>query len=200
MDPVYRRPGGGTQPTWLIFFCLFLEYNSTILAARENTGIESFASISVSILRSCRNHPRRHKVCPCSLSTAHHMSLSPLTTCPGRTAAGLFIVSTGLEKVDPLTRRTIRSHVMRGKNTRKSGRATPQRRLIQDGGAGESQSEGREVVGTEQEPWILTSPEIVSTQLAIFGGVDEMKPYMMNLLYQGKQSLRLNLYLGRRAR
>lgn len=89
---------------------------------------------------------------------------------------------------------------MRGKNTRKSGRATPQRRLIQDGGAGESQSEGREVVGTEQEPWILTSPEIVSTQLAIFGGVDEMKPYMMNLLYQGKQSLRLNLYLGRRAR
>lgn len=64
---------------------------------------------------------------------------------------------------------------MRGKNKRKQDQRRP------DTLAGRSY----EVESGEPEPWVLTSPRVVASELSLFGYAEDLKPYMLKLFHQG---------------
>ncbi|KAK7433157.1 hypothetical protein QQZ08_000088 [Neonectria magnoliae] len=102
-------------------------------------------------------------------------------------ASGPFIVATSLEKPDPETRKLIRSHVMRGKNTRKSKRTKELRQQGEPVALDDSlRCQGPRADGDhcEEQEWALVSPHKVASELSLFGYVDEMKPYMLNLIHR----------------
>lgn len=88
-----------------------------------------------------------------------------------------FIVSTSLDKPDAGTRKFIRSHVMRGKNTRK---AKQDKAMIHG-----TQVQQKKPPKNEDVYWLLLPPKKISSELALFGYVEEMKPYMLDLIYKG---------------
>lgn len=109
---------------------------------------------------------------------------------------GLFIVSTNLDKHDSRTRKSIRSHVMRGKNTRQSRymrlqlRQRQRTEQAQTDSSEQSQSEHEETfspdaVMVRKEPWVLSSPRAIASELSLFAYEDEMQPYMLNLIKRG---------------
>lgn len=105
-----------------------------------------------------------------------------------------FIVSTSLDKPDPMTRKFIRSHVMRGKNAGKSRRRQGQPALT----AAESEKSGRvrhpaspdkgETCGKEKETWALMSPRKIASELTLYRYAETVKPYMFDLIFQGNIS------------
>lgn len=92
-----------------------------------------------------------------------------------------FIITTSLDKPDRQTRKLIRSHVMRGKNTRKIRRA---REAELRSTAVVPPSEPWPTAGGKE--WVLTTPRKVASELSLFNYMIEMKPYMLNLLFQGR--------------
>ncbi|KAH7161360.1 hypothetical protein EDB81DRAFT_784556 [Dactylonectria macrodidyma] len=99
---------------------------------------------------------------------------------------GLFIVSTSLDKPDKETRKFIRSHVMRGKNTRKSKRtkevANQFDSLVQDAS---EDTTSRGLLDRGQHgatEWILMPPQKVASELRLYGFAEEMRPYMLDLI------------------
>ena len=69
---------------------------------------------------------------------------------------------------DMATRRFIRSHVMRGKNSRADRR---KRKPADD--------------GDETHEWVLTAPRKVASEMALFQLGVELRPYMQELVYRG---------------
>lgn len=102
-------------------------------------------------------------------------------------ASGLFIVSTSLDKPDKETRKFIRSHVMRGKNTRKSRHT---KELVQHSESvtqDNSQNTGIQGLETEKSQhernqWSLMSPGMIASEIQLYGYVEEIRPYMMDLI------------------
>lgn len=96
-----------------------------------------------------------------------------------------FIISTTSEKPSASTRKFIRSHVMRGKNTRSDVRARRRARLEESilslHTAQEKSSEEEEV------EWTLKSPRNITSELFLYayGYLDDMKPYMIDLIQRG---------------
>ncbi|KAI5467777.1 hypothetical protein BGZ63DRAFT_35931 [Mariannaea sp. PMI_226] len=93
-------------------------------------------------------------------------------------AAGPFIISTSLQKPDAETRKFIRSHVMRGKNTRKSRRAKE---------PAQQQNVSRTCSSEQQHEnlcWTLVQPRKIASEISLFDYVDDMKPYMLDLIYK----------------
>ncbi|KAH7151901.1 hypothetical protein B0J13DRAFT_251043 [Dactylonectria estremocensis] len=101
-------------------------------------------------------------------------------------ASGLFIVSTSLDKPDKETRKFIRSHVMRGKNTRKSKRtkelAKQPNDLVQDASENTTPQGLSERGQHGRTQWILMPPQKIASELRLFGYVEEMRPYMIDLI------------------
>ncbi|KAL2373783.1 hypothetical protein BDBG_02104 [Blastomyces gilchristii SLH14081] len=82
-----------------------------------------------------------------------------------------FIVSTTLDKPDSKTRKLIRSHVMRGKNTRKSRRNRESLRNL------ESEDD-------DELACVLATPRMIASELSLFSYGVELKPYMLDLIYR----------------
>ena len=92
---------------------------------------------------------------------------------------GGWIVSTSLDKPDPTTRRLIRSHVMRGKNTREDRK---QRRQVK------KKASGFEIVlesPNDDPEWHITTPRKIASEISTFGYGFEVQPYMEELVYRG---------------
>lgn len=108
-------------------------------------------------------------------------------------ASGLFIVSTSLDKPDKETRKFIRSHVMRGKNTRKSRRT---KELVQHSDSvAQDNSQNAIIQGLqteksqhERKEWSLMSPRMIASEIQLYGYVEEIRPYMMDLIRKGMLS------------
>ncbi|KAM5342165.1 hypothetical protein ACJ41O_015196 [Fusarium nematophilum] len=112
--------------------------------------------------------------------------------------AGLFnafIVSTSLDKPDPQIRRSIRSHVMRGRNTRADRRARAQAQAQaqaqrEDAAAPVSSKASNEreheslVCQRADGEWALPTPHKIASELSLARYPFEMKPYMLDLMYQ----------------
>ncbi|EAW17781.1 uncharacterized protein NFIA_077140 [Aspergillus fischeri NRRL 181] len=90
-----------------------------------------------------------------------------------------FIITTSLDKPDRQTRKLIRSHVMRGKNTCKIRRA---REAESPAAAAVPPSERWSSASGKE--WVLTTPRKVASELSLFNYMTEMKPYMFSLLFQ----------------
>lgn len=99
-----------------------------------------------------------------------------------------FIVSTSLDKPDGETRKFIRSHVMRGKNTRRSKRTKALAQRVEQPGdqwAPKEREQGEEQEVREDQEWILTTPRKIASELSLFGYVTDIKPYMLDLIARG---------------
>ncbi|KAF5009788.1 hypothetical protein FDECE_4024 [Fusarium decemcellulare] len=91
----------------------------------------------------------------------------------------LWIVSTSIDKPDPRTRRIIRSQAMRGRNTRADRQARARARSQRD----EALFRRREDADAQQPA--LPIPRKIASELALDRYGFEMKPYMLDLMYQG---------------
>lgn len=87
----------------------------------------------------------------------------------------IFILNPSTGTIDSSTRKAIRSHVMRGKNKRKQDQRRPDTLT----------ERSFKVESGEPEPWVLTSPRAVASELSLFGYVEDLKPYMLKLFHQG---------------
>lgn len=93
-----------------------------------------------------------------------------------------WIVSTSLDKPDEQTRRFIRSHVMRGKNTRVCRRS---RRMVGPK-AYDRQDKPVERPGPAgDKAWVVTTPHRVASEIELFGLDIELRPYMLDLIHRG---------------
>lgn len=113
-------------------------------------------------------------------SSSLRMDQSPPGGAEGAAVVGtsLFIVNSSRGTINAEARKAIRSHVMRGKNKGKQLRKP------------RSSTEPRkEVRNVEYSAWFLSSPRAVATELSLFGYREDMKPYMLNLVYQGAHLL-----------
>lgn len=108
-----------------------------------------------------------------------------MTACPG---FGNFIVSNSLDKLDPKTRKFIRSYVMRGKNKR---RPNLRRGSINDNVVTRQKSrEHQPPQSTElsnDQAWIIVPQQNFFNQFSLLGFGDDLKPYMRLLIHQGKE-------------
>lgn len=102
---------------------------------------------------------------------------------------GGWIVSTSLDKPDPKTRRLIRSHVMRGKNTREDRKVRKQAKKRASGSDTSLESPN------EDPEWVMTSPRKVASEISTFGYGFNMMPYMEELVYRGKFNLPITVLL-----
>jgi hypothetical protein len=73
---------------------------------------------------------------------------------------------------------------MRGKNTRKA-RQTKELALRSGPGAQEDEQRQKTSLTGEDVPWVLTSPQKIASEISLFGYADDMKPYMLDLVYRG---------------
>lgn len=99
-----------------------------------------------------------------------------------------WVVTTSLDKPDQKTRRLIRSHVMRGKNTRASRRTRQSSKPHAGDGDGQlllllPSRKGQLLTG--DPPWFITTPRQVAYDVQMFGFEIELKPYMIDLLHKG---------------
>jgi hypothetical protein len=99
-----------------------------------------------------------------SHSIAHSPQMMPLSPSDTPLGSGFVLISSTSGKPDPDTRRRIRRHVMRGKNTRRQGHNEDERQLL-----------------SNSEQWTLTSPRKITSELSLLTGV----PYMQQLIYRG---------------
>ncbi|KAF4466207.1 hypothetical protein FALBO_6944 [Fusarium albosuccineum] len=90
-----------------------------------------------------------------------------------------WIVSTSIDKPDPRTRRIIRSKAMRGRNTRADRQAWARARSQRDEALFCQRADAH-----AQQP-ALPIPRKIASELALDRYGFEMKPYMLDLMYQG---------------
>jgi hypothetical protein len=98
----------------------------------------------------------------------------------------LFIVTTSFGRLNKATRKLIRSHVMRGKNSSKDAEnkmvyGTWINRLVSDQPVALRKTE-------ESELW-LSQPRSLCPDLETFTYADQIKPYALDLIFKCKLSL-----------
>jgi hypothetical protein len=97
-------------------------------------------------------------------------------------ASGVWIVNTAPDKPDQSTRKLIRRHVMRGKNTRAARRAKDPLQYSE----WVTRAHGQPSLLGAEEGWVLSTPRKIASELALFGFPIVLKPYMVELLYRGR--------------
>ncbi|TGJ84806.1 hypothetical protein E0Z10_g3966 [Xylaria hypoxylon] len=105
--------------------------------------------------------------------------------------SGVWIVNTTPDKPDQSTRKLIRSHVMRGKNTRAARRAKEPIQYSEWVTHAHGQHVG--MLGAS-EGWVPSTPRKVASELASFGFTIELKPYMVDLLYRAFTTIKPSAY------
>ncbi|KAH8671730.1 hypothetical protein BX600DRAFT_510390 [Xylariales sp. PMI_506] len=112
-----------------------------------------------------------------------------------------FILATSLEKPDPKTRKLIRSHVMRGRNTRQARRAR-RSQLDQVDQVNNHHSKTMQVKipqrvdGKEREPtgWVAISPRRVASELALIGIEFDLNEHSVMLIHRAFTVVKPALY------
>lgn len=97
-----------------------------------------------------------------------------------------FIVSTTLDKTDADTRKLIRSHVMRGKNTGKTRprKAVKRANVLSPPDAGSPASEVR-TEAAQQSTWVAARPCMVATDLDLFDITSGLPASLKDLISKG---------------
>lgn len=110
-----------------------------------------------------------------------------------------FIVTTSLDKTDDVTRKLIRSHVMRGKNkgkprprkaqTRRPGETgeTPDSAALTQPTSSEDKPSSTEEpeLSCDNGAWKMTPPRKIASELSLFRYTMELNPSMRELIYRG---------------
>jgi hypothetical protein len=100
----------------------------------------------------------------------------------------LWIVSTSLDQPDEATRRVMRSHVMRDKNTRDAKRQRKVARLMADDNsrwAARKLSRAALQAQGDVAEWVPKSSGRLAGELSLAGFDMELTPHMLDLIYRG---------------
>lgn len=104
----------------------------------------------------------------------------------------IWVVSSSLDKPDTATRKAIRSHVMRNKNTKQAQRSRKLARLMESDDSlwmnRRLSPDAREARGDIAE-WIPKVPRKIAIELALAEFPVEMTPHMLDLIYRGNGTL-----------
>ncbi|KAH6844516.1 hypothetical protein B0I37DRAFT_342938 [Chaetomium sp. MPI-CAGE-AT-0009] len=121
-----------------------------------------------------------------------------------KNSGDLFIVTTSLAKPDPTTRRFIRSHVMRGKNTgkfrnehvRQGPQTGPNRRsaVAQAAYTPGARPDGDEAEAKTEDGWTLVTPHRIASELSLQGYGGEMQPYVLRLIHRALTVVKPEIY------
>ncbi|KAI5921431.1 hypothetical protein F4810DRAFT_678056 [Camillea tinctor] len=108
---------------------------------------------------------------------------------------GIWVVSTTLAKPDAETQKLIRSHAMRGKNTRKVKDVRRLTRLMDnydsEWGIGKSP---RGIDDPEEAEWIPRPARKIASELSLFDLAIEKKPYILELLHRAFTTIKPSTY------